>query len=212
MVYPINLSHGQHPQIQRFVCLFCFYQGDAGRHMEEFEKVQNIKVIKFRFQKLKDRIRKIVMNILLEIRREKCRDNKKGNKEKWKGKEGKHQEIERRGLLKTDCSQQLSPSKWTEYLYLSRFYPTYSFHFLSTKSLKSTKTLIQTSLTFLDLLLWRAKLSSHLLFWNLSENSPLLHSCKTLSLPPTCSSISFNWLTDLWKPHIFGLMTGSGNK
>lgn len=82
--------------------------------MEEFEKVQNIKVIKFRFQKLKDRIRKIVMNILLEIRREKCRDNKKGNKEMWKGKEGKHQEIERRGLLKTDCSQQLSPSKWAE--------------------------------------------------------------------------------------------------
>lgn len=28
------------------------------------------------------------MNILLEIKREKCRDNMKGNKEKSKGKEG----------------------------------------------------------------------------------------------------------------------------
>lgn len=57
--------------------------------MEELEKVQNIKVIKFRFQKLKDRIReKIVMNILLEIKREKCRDNKKGNKRIGKGRKG----------------------------------------------------------------------------------------------------------------------------
>lgn len=57
--------------------------------MEELEKVQNIKVIKFRFQKLKDRIReKIVMNILLEIKREKCRDNKKGNERIGKGRKG----------------------------------------------------------------------------------------------------------------------------
>lgn len=56
--------------------------------MEEFEKVQNIKVVKFRFQKLKDRIRKIVMNILLEIKGEKCRDNKKGNKRSRKGRKG----------------------------------------------------------------------------------------------------------------------------